>query len=186
MVKSYTLYILLNDSTKWLNQKFNRMEFINMEQKTEDSIKELSFEWTYHASINAVFDAITLPEHLKEWDCPEHLDISFAESKPKAGGEYRVGLVVPGGDGTEMMFVGKYKKVARPNQLTYTHAFSPGNGAPLTPETNISISLKQDGDKTLMQFKQTGFADKRAYEGARMSWPGLYTKLGNYLETLEE
>jgi len=157
-----------------------------MEQKTKDSIKELTFEWTYQTPSGLVFDALTLPKHLKNWDCPEHLNITFAESSPKVGGEYRIGLVVPGGDGNEMMFIGKYTKIDKPNEVAYTHSFSPGYGASLTPETKVTIHLKEDGDKTILKFKQTGFTDKKAYDGARMSWPSMYSKLGTYLETLKE
>jgi uncharacterized protein YndB with AHSA1/START domain len=104
----------------------------------------------------------------------------------EVGGEYRIGVTVVGGDGREMMFIGKYLEINRPNQLVYTQAFSPGNDAPPTPETIIAIQLRQEDNKTLMKFKQSGFAHKKSYAGARRSWPEVYGKLSAYLETIQE
>jgi len=131
-----------------------------------------------------VFDALTLPKHLKHWNCPTNMDITFAESDIREGGEYRIGMTLKEGEGPEMMFVGKYLEINRPNLLVYTQSFSPGKDAPLTPETKITIKLQQQGQQTLLDFKQVGFANKRSYHGAKVSWPSIYDKLGGYLQSL--
>ena len=146
--------------------------------------KKLQLEWTFQAPIDLVFDALTLPEHLKHWYCPDHLKITFAESDAKIGGEYRIGVIQKDGNGPEMMFLGKFLEIDRPHLLVYSQAFSMGNDYPMTPETKISIHLTNDGSKTLLKLIQTGLASKESFEGAKMSWPGVYTKLGNYLNSL--
>ena len=59
---------------------------------------QLAFDRSFKAPIKMVFDALTLPEHLKHWDCPDHLDITFAESKPNVDGEYKIGLKMKNGE----------------------------------------------------------------------------------------
>lgn len=154
-----------------------------MEKKISED-QELQMEWTYQAPIDLVFDALTLPEHLKNWYCPNHLAITFAESNPEVGGEYKVGVVQPDEKGSEMMFIGKYLEIKKPHLLVYTQTFMMGKDYPPIPETTITIKLEQKESKTIVKLIQTGFAVTGSYEGAKMSWPGIYAKLGKYLETL--
>jgi len=157
-----------------------------MEQNTPDfdQDEELALDFTFQAPINQVFDALTLPKHLKHWNCPNHLEITSAESTPEVGGNYSIRMTPQGSDGPEMMFVGTYLRINQPEVLSYTHAFSPGNDAPLTPETTITIGLRQLDNETVMEFRQTGFTNKQAFDGARMSWPSIYENLSAYLENL--
>lgn len=155
---------------------------LNIQNSNEEMQLELDFE--FHAPIDLVFEVLTKPEHIRHWHSPNHLDITFAENTLEVGGEYRIGVTVVGGDGTEMMFIGKYVEINPPDRLVYTQTFSPGNDAPLTSETKITIDLKQEGNRTLMNFLQTGFTQKQALAGAKRSWPEAYAKLGAYLETL--
>ena len=154
------------------------------ETKTDpQSEMQLNLDFTFHAPIDLVFETLILPEHIKEWYCPSHLNLTFAESTPEIGGEYKIGVVAPGTD-NEMMFLGKYLEMRKPDHLVYTQAFSMGPNGPVTPETIITIKLSQQGDTTHMSFNQAGFANKQSFDGARMSWPPVYDKLGNYLESL--
>lgn len=159
-----------------------------MKQSETDLKEELQLElnFTFQAPIDLVFETLTMPEHLKNWHSPDHLNITFTEADLKVDGEYRIGVTLAGGDGKEMLFVGRYLKIKRPNLLVYTQAFSPGGDEPLTTETKITIHLEQEGNQTFMNFKQTGFSHKQALQGARMSWPQAYDKLGEYLIKLQE
>lgn len=152
-----------------------------MEQ--ENSMK-LTFERTFNAPIDLVFDVLTKQEHLKNWNCPSGMTISFAESNVSVGGNFRIGLLMDNADGTEMMFIGKFLVIDRPHRLVYTQAFSPGKGAPLTQESTITIDLKQEGSQTQMNFIQTGFTSKREVKGGEYAWKSIMEKLAHYVQTL--
>ena len=151
-----------------------------------DQDMELTLDFTFHAPIELVFDTLTQPEHLKHWNCPPNMDVTFAESTLEVGGEYRIGMTMREGDGTEMMFIGKYLEINRPDLLSYTQSFSAGHDTPLTPETTITIKLNQEGSETKLRFNQTGFANKRSFQGARVSWPTIYDKLDAYIQSIAE
>ena len=152
-----------------------------MEQRNS---MELTYERIFNAPIDLVFNVLTQQEHLKNWNCPSGMTITFAESNVTIGGDFRIGLTMNNGDGTEMMFVGKFLEIDPPHHLVYTQAFSPGNGVPLTQETTITINLKQEGSQTQLKFIQTGFTSTREVKGGEYAWKSIMEKLDNYISTL--
>jgi uncharacterized protein YndB with AHSA1/START domain len=124
---------------------------------------------------SSVFAALTEHEHIKKWNSPKNLDVTFSEGELKVGGTYRYGM--RSGKGPEFVLTGVYKEIDRPNRLVYTQ--SQANG--LSPETEITITLEEREGKTTMKFHHTGFPSQEFRDGAIRGWNEAFEKLESHL-----
>jgi uncharacterized protein YndB with AHSA1/START domain/ketosteroid isomerase-like protein len=122
-----------------------------------------------------VFSALTEHYHIKKWNSPKNLEVSFSEGELKVGGKYSYGM--KSGDGPEHVMTGEYREIDRPDRLVYTQ--SP-LGAP-GPETEISITLEEHKGKTKMVFQHSGFPSKEFRDGAIHGWNDAFEKLESHL-----
>ena len=125
-----------------------------------------------------VFSALTEHEHIKKWNSPKNLDVTFSEGEIKVGETYRYGM--QSGEGPEFVLTGKYKEIVQPDRLVYTQSRL---GAP-GPETEISITLEEHEGKTKMEFHHSGFPTKEFRDGAIQGWNQAFEKLESHLTTL--
>ncbi|MHA1950074.1 MAG: SRPBCC family protein [Candidatus Thorarchaeota archaeon] len=125
-----------------------------------------------------VFSALTEHEHIKKWNSPKNLDVTFSEGELKVGETYRYGM--QSGEGPEFVLTGEYKEIAQPDRLVYTQLRV---GAP-GPETEISITLEEHDSKTTMEFHHSGFPSKEYRDGAIHGWTQAFEKLENHLTSL--
>ncbi|MGY5865796.1 MAG: SRPBCC domain-containing protein [Candidatus Thorarchaeota archaeon] len=125
-----------------------------------------------------VFSALTEHEHIKKWNSPKNLDVTFSEGEIKVGETYRYGM--QSGEGPEFVLTGKYKEIVQPDRLVYTQSRL---GAP-GPETEISITLEEHEGKTTMEFHHSGFPTKEFRDGAIQGWNQAFEKLESHLTTL--
>jgi len=81
-----------------------------------------------------LFDAWTMPEHLRRWWGPRRLELVVCEVDLRVGGGYR--FVQRGPDGTERGFHGTYLEIDRPRRLvtTWMYEGSPDHDAVETVE----------------------------------------------------
>lgn len=80
--------------------------------------KELTFERTYSAPIETVWQAWTRPEMLREWWGPENTSIPECEVDLRVGG--RLYIVMEAGEG-----MGKYEGTRWPMEATFTRVEEP-------------------------------------------------------------
>jgi uncharacterized protein YndB with AHSA1/START domain len=73
---------------------------------------------TIRASAERIFDAWTLPEHLRAWWGPRPVTCSGAEVDLRVGGRYRIANAIP--DGTTVLIEGEFRVIERPHKLVYT------------------------------------------------------------------
>ena len=76
--------------------------------------KELTFERTYEAPVEAVWQAWTQAERLREWWGPENTTISECEIDLRVGGQ--ISIVMEAGEG-----MGKYQGTRWPLEATISH-----------------------------------------------------------------
>ena len=121
--------------------------------------EELTFERTYPASIDAVWDAWTQPELLRQWWGPDKTTIPECEIDLRVGG--RIYVVMEAGEG-----MGKYQGTRWPLEGTFTHIESPkrlvyearswteGEDKAFIEHVN-DVQLLEDGDKTVVNLSIT-------------------------------
>ncbi|MHA2350741.1 MAG: SRPBCC domain-containing protein, partial [Candidatus Thorarchaeota archaeon] len=93
-----------------------------------------------------VFTALTEHEHIKKWNSPKNLDVTFSEGELKVGGKYSYGM--QSSEGPEFVMTGEYKEIVQPDRLVYTQSRL---GAPGS-ETEVAITLNEHEGKTTMTF----------------------------------
>ncbi len=104
-------------------------------------IKELTFERTYDASLETVWQAWTDPEMLKHWWGPQNVTIPQCEIDLRVGGKFYI--VMEAGEA-----MGPYKGTLWPMQAEFTT---------VEPKTRISYSAKAwtEGQKEETTIDQT-------------------------------
>ncbi len=78
---------------------------------TTPSDREIVMTRTFDAPRELVFEAMTKPEHMKEWWGPRGYTMPVCEIDLRPGGEYR--FVSADADGNEYAFRGEYREIVR-------------------------------------------------------------------------
>ena len=129
------------------------------------------------ASAQKVFAAWTEPEQLVHWFGPaETTDGTVrADMDVRVGGRYRMRFKTDDGESHEVG--GEYKEVVPNERLVFSWAWHS------TPEREslITITLKADGDATMLTLHQERFFDEKARDGHNRGWTGTLEKLAHYL-----
>lgn len=122
--------------------------------------RELVYRRTLAAGPAAVFDAYTLPEHVRRWWAPTSRNVTMVECTVdlRPGGTYRYVLA----RGTERFaFSGRYVEISRPTRLVYTQAFE---AMPLG-EAVITVTFEDHGGRTVFTAHER-YPSKEALDAA--------------------
>lgn len=153
------------------------------------SRKELTFERTYPAPVERVWEVWTRPEHLKQWWGPEKTSVIECDVDLQLGGAIRIVM-----EADEAM--GKYAGTRWPMEGTFTHidetqrmtydarSWTEGEENTTIEHTN-DVVLTRDGDETVVSLNVTisniGPGAKMAAFGMRWGYKAQLDKLETYL-----
>lgn len=137
-----------------------------------------------HASIEKVWDALTIPSNLAQWHSPEGMTCPEVTGDLRVGGRYRIvmeGKNMPNPDHNGIMAVGgEYLEIERPTRLVFTWLWE---GAPeKTHTTHIEINLKEIDGTTDLELIQSGFPDDHMKHEHDMGWNSTFNKLDVFLK----
>lgn len=123
-----------------------------------------------------VFAAWTDPEKLIHWFGPAETTHGSvrADMDVRVGGRYRVDFQTV--DGEHHQVGGEYQEVAPNERLVFSWAWHS------TPEREslVTVTLKPDGDSTLLTLLHERFFDQKARDGHEHGWTGTLEKLERY------
>ena len=129
------------------------------------------------APAEKVFSAWTDPEKIDHWFGPAETESGSvrADMDVRAGGRYRMRFKTDDGESHEVG--GEYKEVKPYERLVFSWAWHS------TPEREslVTITLKADGDSTLLTLHHERFFDQKARDGHNRGWTGTLEKLERYL-----
>ena len=129
------------------------------------------------ASAQKVFAAWTDPEKIVHWFGPTETASGSvqADMDVRVGGRYRIRFQTA--DGEQHEVGGTYREVVPSERLVFSWAWH------TTPEREslITITLKPDGDATMLTLHQERFFDEKARDGHQRGWIGTLEKLARYL-----
>ncbi len=127
----------------------------------------------------AVFAAWTDPQKIVRWFGPQQtlLDTVKAELDVRVGGRFWVSFKT--NDGEFHKVGGTYREVFAPHRLQFTWAWHS------TPEREslVTVSIREDGDGSMLTLLHEQFFDQAAADGHTRGWTGTLEKLAAEFET---
>ncbi len=124
-----------------------------------------------------VYAAWTDPEKLMQWFGPDPGEVVSAETDVRVGGRYHV-VFRTLDDGEVHDVSGTYSDVVPNERLTFSWTWI------TMPErtSRVTITLKPDGDGTLLTLFHEQFFDEAARDRHNYGWTGTMEKLARYCE----
>lgn len=133
----------------------------------------------FKAPIQLVFDALTKPEHVRNWFAPFKDQVTICEIDLRVGGEYHIVFVTP--DDKECSFRGTYAEVDPPDRTAQSWTFE---GWDDVWADKVTVLSERDGVTTIVNtltFRdQAGRDHMGKTDGQEDSWD----KLDAYLQSL--
>jgi uncharacterized protein YndB with AHSA1/START domain len=120
---------------------------------TIDPKLDIVFERFVDAPVHLVWDALTRPEHIKEWYMPREWGrVSHAELDARPGGIFRIDIAV--GDGREVPNLGCVLEAVPLERLVWTSMLFPGYRPAVFDDIPITaiMTLKAEGTGTRYVF----------------------------------
>jgi uncharacterized protein YndB with AHSA1/START domain len=109
------------------------------------------------ATPDEVFTYLTDPEKYTRWKGER------AELDPRPGGLYRVRI------GPDAVALGEYVEVEPPSRVVFTWGWE-GSGDVPPGSTTVEITLRRDGDGTLLRLRHTGLPSDADADLHREGW----------------
>ncbi len=129
------------------------------------------------APAEKVFAAWTDPEKIIHWFGPAETAGGSvrADMDVRVGGRFRISFRDQDGEYHEVG--GTYREVVPNERLVFSWAWHS------TPEREslVTITLKRDGDATMLTLHHERFFDEKARDGHERGWSGTLEKLARYL-----
>jgi uncharacterized protein YndB with AHSA1/START domain len=137
----------------------------------------LTLKRRLNASPAKVYAAWTDPEKIARWFGPAQVVAGSvrADIDARIGGHYRVSFKMQDGEHHEV--AGIYREIVPNQRLAFSWAWHS------TPEreSQVTVSLKPDGDGTLLTLHHEQLFDQAARDGHESGWIGTLDKLEKYL-----
>jgi uncharacterized protein YndB with AHSA1/START domain len=126
------------------------------------------------ASPEKVYAAWTDPAQIARWWGPEQAETLSAALDARVGGRFHIVFRTP--DGEEHDVSGTYREVVPSERLVFTWMWR------TMPERQslVTVTLKRDGDGTLLTLQHEQFFDEAARDRHRSGWTGTLDKLEKY------
>ena len=137
----------------------------------------LTLKRRLNASPEKVYAAWTNPQKITRWFGPASVKAGTEQASIDAriGGRYRISFTIENGEYHEVG--GVYREMVPHRRLVFSWAWHS------TPEreSRVTVTLKPDGDGTLLTLHHEQLFDQTARDGHERGWIGTLDKLENYL-----
>ena len=152
--------------------------------------KELTFERSYDAPLEVVWQAWTRPEMLREWWGPDKTTVPECEIDLRVGGDLRIvmeaGAEMGKYQGTRWPMVGTFTAVDAPTRLTYdARSWTEGEEEGTTIEHSNELTLTERDGATHVRLEiaitSIGPKAKMAAFGMKWGYKQQLDKLGKFL-----
>jgi len=148
----------------------------------------LRIERTFSAPRERVYAAWTEGALLRQWSCPEDLEVGEARNDLRVGGRFLLEMRVPGSDERHVA-VGRYLELDPPARIVMTHGWLHEGEEPEAVDartTRITVELVDEGPRTRMVFVQRGFPSVESRDGHEGGWTSTFRQLDALLLQMEE
>lgn len=145
----------------------------------ETAGRELTLTRLLDAPRPLVFRVWSKPEHLARWWGPKDFLLPKCEMDFRPGGSYRFLMRSP--EGTEHRLQGVYREIEEPERLAFTWGWVDEDGE-RGPETLVTVTLEEVGDKTRLTLHQAVFESETARDLHEGGWTECLDRLVAYAE----
>lgn len=138
---------------------------------------EIRISRTFNAPRKLVWQAWTTPAMLVHWFGCAAFSTIDAEADVREGGRWRVVMRAP--DGTDYPAYGTYTAVRPIGHLAFTHQWEKQVAGvnPADHRTLVTVDLHEEGQRTRMEFRQTGLATEASRDSHIGGWCDSMDKL---------
>jgi len=131
----------------------------------------LTFKRRLNAPAEKVYAAWTDPQKIVKWFGPDSGPVTKAEIDLRVGGRFDIGFHTE--DGEYHQVGGVYREVAPNERLVFTWAWHTMKER----ESQVTITIKRDGDGSVLTLLHEKFVDEAARDGHKRGWTGSLDKL---------
>jgi uncharacterized protein YndB with AHSA1/START domain len=139
----------------------------------------LVIERIFDAPRDLVFRAWTEPERMVRWFGPRGFTSTIVKADFRPGGAYRFHLRSP--DGADHWLQGVNREIVEPERLVSTYAWADAEGKATRPETLLTLTFEEHGDKTKLTLHQAVFESVTARDLHNGGWSSSLDRLAEYL-----
>jgi uncharacterized protein YndB with AHSA1/START domain len=130
------------------------------------------------ASRAAVWRAMTDPDEVALWWGPQGFSVPSVEFEARVGASYRIAMQPP--EGETFHLEGELREVDLHRQLAYTFRWDPPD--PEDRETVVTLTFRDDGDRTAVELTQGEFATEGRLSLHDGGWSDSFEKLEELLD----
>jgi uncharacterized protein YndB with AHSA1/START domain len=134
---------------------------------------------TFDAPRALVWQAWTDPDHMVRWMGPRGFTSKILKMDARVGGAYQFYMRGPNND--DHWQVGVYREIAPPDRLSYTYAWADAQGRPTRPETIVTLTFEEQGNKTKLTLHQALFESVTARDLHQGGWSSSLDRLAEHL-----
>jgi uncharacterized protein YndB with AHSA1/START domain len=158
--------------------------------ESQVSSKPMVITRTFDAPRELVWQAWTDPQLFMRWWGPSAFTCPVCRMDVRVGGKYLWCMRSP--EGQEFWTAGEFREVVAPERLVYTDNFADEHGNPVPAshygmsddfpmETVVTVTLAEQGGKTVMTLAHAGMPQGPESEGASAGWNESFDKLAKAL-----
>ena len=148
---------------------------------TIDTVRpSVRVERTLNASAQAVYEAWTDVEKLKQWWGPRGVTAVAVELDVRPGGAYSI--TMQPGTGKSFVLSGEYRDVESPRRIVMTWAYR-GEAVKDPVESIVTVEFEAQGSATRMVLTQEFLKEPPDMKGRDRGWRSSFDRLDEYLET---
>jgi len=149
-----------------------------MTNKDDFLKKTVKIERVFDAPIDLVWEAWTLPEHIKEWWNPKGSDTQIEKHEFKVGGEWKYSMLMS--NGQAFIAEGIYTEIIHHEKICSKADFKP-----MTEGVEIQSLFKALGDKTGFTFNvihpTEAYKIQQEKMGIQNGWGSVFSRLEDFL-----
>jgi uncharacterized protein YndB with AHSA1/START domain len=146
---------------------------------TQPEERVLVIERIFDAPRDLVWKAWTEPERVAQWMGPRGFTSSVLKADFRPGGAYRFHMRGP--DGVDRWQQGVYREIVEPERIVCTYAWADVEGKPTRPETLLTVSFAEQGEKTMLILHQAVFESVTARDLHGQGWSSTLERLAECL-----
>lgn len=125
---------------------------------------------TIAADRQAVWEAWTQPEHMRQWSCPAPGGAKEVVTDLRVGGSFRIRMLV---DGKQHNAFGTYREIDEPSRLVYSWDWEEEDNA--MGETLVTVEFREVEGGTEVVLRHEGFPVEDARKGHEEGWTACLT-----------
>jgi uncharacterized protein YndB with AHSA1/START domain len=138
------------------------------------TVPALVIRRTYSSPPERVYEAWTDPQLASQFLCPAGMTVSDIEMDVRAGGKFRIAMLMP--DGEPYVAYGVYREVQRPSRLSMTWQWEE-NSPEEEHETLLTLEFNPHGSGTEFVLTHERLSSQESRENHERGWASVAEKL---------